>query len=180
MIAKLRPARTLDPARFRNAARFLAGPVAAALLLAACTTNSAPEEPTPQSEAAPPAVPAGAWTEDFSNQAVIVAEEIRVTGPRGLLEHVAVQQDPTNHSHEVKTTSDGLRLESVAVPNALLPIRGQLDALSLAATRSLVVLESITAVDVVVEAGGDVYYHDVEAGKESRSPRLRLVGRSRR
>ncbi len=155
----------------------------APLLLAACTTTPAGEEPAPRAEAAPAApteAPRASWTEDFRREAVLVADEIRIVGPRGLLEHVVVQQDATNHSHDVEATPEGLVLDSVATTNAIQPIRAQLDGLSLAATRGLRVLESVNAVDVVVEANGEVYYRDIEAGKESRSPRVRLVGRTPR
>jgi hypothetical protein len=55
-------------------------------------------------------------------------------------------------------------------------IRAQLDKLVIAADRSIVALERVSAPAVTVEASGDVVYVRIEPRSEQRSPTMRIVG----
>lgn len=149
-------------------------------LLAAC---SRPEERTPASpRASRSASPASAvpepvaWTPAFPRKSVLIAARIEIVGPRNLIEHLAIAQDPTHHAHAESATPEGMRIEESRLPESDEPIAAQLDNLTLRAMDSLVVLFSPNAREVTLEAAGDVYFHGLETGEEKRADTLRLVG----
>lgn len=117
------------------------------------------------------------WTAAFLDEAVLVAREVRIEGPPGLLEHVAVRQEPPYTVVSVRTTPEGLLQEVALADDAPdTEIRAQLDNLAIAAERRLIVLERPGPVPVVVDATGDVYHARRDGSGERRGETLRLVG----
>lgn len=141
----------------------------------ACT--SVPVEERTSLRAAQAAGTSLPWTSDFQNPALLVADEVHVEGPSGLLEHFALRVEPAFHERNEETTSAGYLQTVVAQADAPVEIRGYLDRLELAAIRRLTVLERPGDVDVIVEARGDVYWVRTDSGEEQRVPTLRLAGR---
>jgi hypothetical protein len=154
--------------------------LAVPLLFLLCTACGAPARDAETRETAEvrPEPPAPApWTETFMAPATLVAEEVRIEGPPGLIEHVAVAQDPDNISYVSRAVPQGLLQEWTVKPSGSdEPIRGRMDALDLAVTRRLVVLERPAAVPLVVEARGEVWWRRESDGREQRGASLRLVG----
>ena len=152
---------------------------ASLVVLAACSTPQKTREasaPTPAPAAASSAAER-AWTKTFEERAVLAARELELVGPPGLLEHVVITRDPSNHSHEESVTEAGLRIEERQLADSDgSPIRAQLDNLVLSADVSLVVLESPASGQVEVRARGDGYFHVLATGEEKRANSLRLVG----
>lgn len=148
----------------------------ALLLAAACGSPSksdAAVEPVGASDVPlpPQSTP---WTEAFLQGGVLMATEVRIEGPPGLIAHF-VGRVEEGISSEVKTLPEGLR-QTYTIDGTLdLLVRGQLDRLEIFAERRIVVLERPGPVDVVVEARGDVLHRDPQ-GAERRSSSLRLVG----
>ena len=123
-----------------------------------------------------PAQPAP-WTDAFAKPAVLIAAEIRVEGPKGLLDHVATVSDPDEFNRTEKTRPEGFLQEIVVKPDAVgAEIRAQLDQLTIVATRRLVVLERPAAVDVTVVAQGDAYWASRDED-EKRGESLRFHGK---
>jgi hypothetical protein len=145
--------------------------------LAACSTPKEDEGRREASEARAPAPPKP-WTPAFPGRAVLLAATVEIVGPRELIDHLAIAQDPENHAHRESATRDGMRIETTRLPGAdgESPISAQIDQLRIAATERLVVLFSPGARQVTVSASGDVYYHAVETGEERRAAQLELVG----
>jgi hypothetical protein len=160
----------------------------AAIALLACGCASAPHK-----SAAPDADPARAekvveperWTDKFAGERVLTAVEISIEGPRGLLAHLFTTQDADHHTQSVKTTPDGLRIDTLvkhaseAGDDDYVPIRAKLDQWTLVADRRLVVLENPFAKSVVIQARGDVFLSADESGRESRGNDVRVVGELR-
>jgi len=117
------------------------------------------------------------WTDAFRQPAVLIAGEVRIEGPRGLLQHVATIANATELDRVEKTIPEGFLQEIVVKPEAAgAEIRAQLDQLAIVATHRLRVLERPGPVDVVVIANGDAYY---ARGKEAeqRGGILRFEGK---
>lgn len=153
----------------------------ALLLAAACgtPTKSSERSASAGDEADVPLVPqALPWTDAFLESALLVAREVHIEGPPGLIVHF-VGRVEEGIATEVKTLTEGLRQTFTVEPGAPIEVRAQLDQLQIVAERRIVVLERPGPVDVVVEARGDAYHRDA-AGAEQRAPSLRLVGRLRR
>ena len=141
-------------------------------LLACSSSKPAAEAPAPNKVAE---LPARAWTTRFEQSAVLAARVVEIVGPKGLLEHLAIGRDSDNHEYREAATSEGLRIECAQRADSDgAPIRVQLDNLVIAVDERLLVIERPGDTDVVVEASGDVYFH--EGGDEQRSTSLRLVG----
>lgn len=119
------------------------------------------------------------WTEDFRQPAVLLAREVRIEGPQGLLQHVATMSDPSELDRREQTRPEGFLQEITVRPESEklgAEIRAQLDQLAIVATQRLSVLERPGPVDVLVIASGDAYY---ARGKESeqRGEILRFQGK---
>jgi hypothetical protein len=143
-----------------------------------------PSEAGPEAEAARPAVPAPVahpWPTTFRGEALLMAGTVRIEGPPGLRDHVALVQDLDHHTYDTATTEQGL-LQTVEVRDDiqyLAPIRIHLDELTIVAERKIVVLERPGWVPVTVEASGDCFYKRTDAEEEQRGESLRLVGQPR-
>lgn len=144
-------------------------------------TRSSAFAPAPDPNAPPPtdALAPKPWTDRFMKPAALVALDVRIEGPKGLLEHIATVQDPAVLDLEVKTTSAGLLQTITFKPGAAggSEIRAQLDQLAIAALRKLTILERPGPVDVLVVASGDAFWQEKGTDKELRSPTVRLEGK---
>ena len=151
-------------------------------LLGACSTPA--EEgrgPSGSSESSGPSEPQP-WTEDFQDEALLVATDVQIVGPPGLRDHLAVAQDAKHHTYTIQTVPEGL-LQETLVREASVgeePVRCHLDNLTIIAERRVVVLERPGAVPVTVTASGDVFWRDATTGEESRTASLTLTGEAPR
>ncbi len=130
------------------------------------TIEPPPPEPVPQP-----------WTKSFQASALLIADEIRIEGPKGLLDHVATRIEPEHHVYEVDTLPAGF--QQVFRPRdeaAGFEMRAYLDALEVVAFKRLVLLERPGDAEVVVQAAGDAYWRDASTGQERRGALLRFVG----
>lgn len=131
-----------------------------------------PNEPEPTG-----ALKVKPWTDAFVKPAVLIAHDVRVEGPDGLLEHFVSRQELDIVDIQTKATPDGL-LQTYTlfegVPNG--EIRAQLDNLAITCLGKLEVLERPGHVPVVVLATGDAYYQETTSKLEKRGPTLRFEG----
>jgi hypothetical protein len=149
------------------------------LLALACGSPSASVGVAPANELdGPPAPTTLPWTDAFIEPALLMADEVRIEGPPGLITHF-VGRVEEGITRTVKTLPEGLRQVYVVDAGAHVEVRAQLDQLQIVALRSIVVLERPGPVDVVVDARGDVF-HQAPGGEVRRSPSLRLEGPLRR
>lgn len=153
----------------------------AALPLLACGSTRTKSDAHSDARAKPPLAEDAPWTEQFTKPALLVADEIRIEGPVGLLAHAYTPHDPELHDRSEKTVPSGY-LQEISVKPEVGPaeIRGKLDNLTIVALKRLVVLERPGPVDVVVLAAGDAYWNDQTTKEEQRSDTLRFVGKVRR
>ena len=160
--------------------------LATTLLLALCACATPSDEASssaassadgrPPEEALAKAAPLP-WTAAFEARQVLIAAEVRVEGPKGLLNHFATASDPDELVRSEKTTPEGFLLEIAVKPEVLSgEIKAQLDGLAIVATRRLVVLERPGTVDVAIAAQGDAYWHNTKTDEEKRGETLRLSG----
>lgn len=175
----------------RSAQRGLRGCVAVGILFGACSapqTKSevrSPYAPAPDPSAGPPAdvvaAPRKPWTDRFMKPCVLVADQIRIEGPVGLLDHLATPSNPELHDRSEKTVPAGY-LQQISVKEGIgvAEIQAQLDNLTIVALKKLVVLERPGPVDLVVLAAGDAYFNDKSTQEEQRADSLRFVGQIER
>src|SRR6185369_10347433 len=124
-------------------------PIALLLLAAGCTSSS----PTSHDES--PGKPAAAdpearpmpdamlpWTDAFQKSAVLLANEIRIEGPQGLLAHLATVSNSDELDRTEKATPEGFLVTIQLKPEVHgVEIKGQLDRLTVVALQRLLVLE---------------------------------------
>ncbi len=120
------------------------------------------------------------WTTDFMRNRLLIADEVRVTGPQGLRKHLATRFDPTLVDRKEKTVPEGYLQIFTAKAGSESALACYLDKLEIHAMRRLTVLERPGPFDVVVEGVGDVYYVDVDSHQEQRLPSVRIEGRIQR
>jgi len=117
------------------------------------------------------------WTSEFLEPALLVAAEIRIEGPVGLLAHVATRSDPEVHERVEKTVPAGFLQQITAKPGAEdAEIKAQLDNLSIVALRRLIVIEQPGPHDIVVTARGDAWWSELKDKTEKRAELLTLTG----
>lgn len=120
----------------------------------ACSSPELEPQTAPQSRRAP----VRPWPETFVAPAVLVAREVSIEGPPGLLEHLALRQDPA-HEHSVRAVPEGLLMEVTLEAGAVSEvIRCYLDQLEVAAEQRLCVLERPADCELVVTASGDAFF----------------------
>jgi hypothetical protein len=140
--------------------------------LAACRTVEPDEHATEDLDHA-----RSVWTDAFLEPAVLVADEITIEGPPGLLEHVAIRQDPELVEFVTETTTQGLRQEYELLSGVgAAEIQGQIDAWVLAALRQLVVLERPGEAPVIVRASGNAAWIPADGSGERRGSSLVFEG----
>jgi ribosomal protein S28E/S33 len=144
-------------------------------LVGAC--GSAPSGEDTSSSTAGAAEPAAGlpWTREFQVSSTLVAREVLVEGPPGLIHHVAFKQHP-DQKYVAKTTADGFLQEVTSDREEGELIRIQIDNLAIAAEWRIRVLERVVEGPVRVHATGDVFYKNLETGQETRSESLDLTG----
>ena len=159
--------------------------LALAVLLPACTgtksgTRSDPAPSSGSEERPPRPEPESLrpWTDAFQKSAVLLAADIRIEGPVGLISHIATLSNPDELERSEKATPEGF-LQTIQVrsdaPGAR--IKAQLDRLAIVAEHRLSVLERPNAAEVTVVATGGVYWEDVATKQEKRVESLRLSGK---
>ncbi|MDP6539584.1 MAG: hypothetical protein QF903_11415 [Planctomycetota bacterium] len=153
----------------------------ARLLALACTAAcAAPGDGAASVEPGPAASPS-VWPDTFTEPAVLIADDVRIEGPRGLLDHFAVRVEERFHVRTEKTTPDGyLQRVTVRSDGVQAEIRAWLDELEIVALRSLTALERPGEADLFVGAGGDAYWRSAADGRERRGELLHLAGGSER
>ena len=142
-------------------------------LVAACGTTSNETEhayPPSPSELEKP------WTDEFMQEAVLIADSVEIAGPLGLIDRFALRVDAEEHERSERTTPDGFVQEVFVRGPQSSEIRAWLDRLEIVALRHLRVVERAAGGDVVVRASGDVFWKEVGGG-EKRAATLELVGR---
>jgi hypothetical protein len=161
------------------------------IVAALCVTACHSDEKKPQSPFAPAPDPnelqphdvvvQKPWTLKFVKSAVLVAQDVHVEGPDGLLEHFVTRQELDIVDLVTKTTPDGL-LQTFTLKPGLTngDIRGQLDNLAITCMHRLEVLERPGAVPVVVQANGDAFYQEAGADMPTRGESLRFEGQVQR
>jgi hypothetical protein len=160
--------------------------VLAALVSGACGApdkkSESPFAPAPDPNDGPPVnrIVQKPWTDRFFTTGALIARDVRVEGPDGLLEHVVATQDLSRMDVAQKTTPDGLlqviTLHQVGEGEEL---RAQLDNLAIVCTRSLTILERPGPVSVVVVASGDAFLQE-KGAPEQRGQTLRIEGQVKR
>ncbi len=170
----------------RSAQRSFGSCALGCVLLVACGTPESKNEvpsryaPAPDPNAGPPTeitTKRPPWTDRFMSPALLVADQVRIEGPIGLLEHLATPSNPELHDRTEKTVPAGY-LQQITIKEGVGPaeIQAQLDNLAIVALKKLVVLERPGLVDLVVLAAGDAYYNDKATAEEQRADSLRFVG----
>ena len=116
------------------------------------------------------------WTPSFTRGALLIADEIRVEGPKGLLEHIATRVVEPHHRQQVETLPEGFQqIVEVVDPNSEVEIRSHLDSMQIVAVRRITILERPGDVRVKIRAMGRVYYK--RDGQEAvERPSLELMG----
>ena len=152
--------------------------------LAACASPS-PSPSESESAAAQQQALAisAAWTDAFEAEAVLVARQVSIEGPPGLLLHLALEQNPEDYDFKAEATEEGF-LQQARVKRELgdsatgtwPPLRVQLDNLTIAVSHSVRVLERPDVCDVIVAARGEVMWKCLSPVQEKRGGSLRLVG----
>ena len=148
------------------------------VLCAACTSPTSSSEPAGPATDVPLPPSSLPWTSAFLEPAWLLADTVHIEGPPGLIEHFVGRYEE-GISTDVKTLPEGLRQTYEVMGQLPIEVRAQLDQLTIAAMRKIVVLERPGPVDVVVEARGDVVYVD-PTGRERREAVVRLVGKLER
>ena len=128
------------------------------LSLAAC--GATPDEPGPETAEVQDFV--RPWPQDFMDEGLLVANDIYIEGPRGLLDHLALAQDDSQFNYTVETLPAGFRQELRKKPSVdFAEIRAALDKLEITSLGRIVVLERPGDVAVRNVAKGDVWFHGV-------------------
>jgi hypothetical protein len=166
----------------QNRSRTLSSLTVALCLLCACgapVERSEPETPpvfVPLEPIEPPPAPRP-WTESFRSSALLIADEVRIEGPKGLLDHIATRIEPDFHTYVAETLPEGFQQTfEPRRADAGIDIRAYFDALEVVALKRLVLLERPGEVDVVVQAAGDAFWRESATGREQRGSLLRFVG----
>ncbi len=115
------------------------------------------------------------WTKEFQSRAILIADEVSIEGPPGLIDHVAYKQSPEQH-YAAKTTSDGFLQEVSTGANTSEPIWIQIDNLRVNALRSGRWLERLADGPVRIHAHGRAYWKNLDTGQEQQAETIELVG----
>ena len=153
--------------------------------LVACTSEkstSRDESSTGESSAEAPARPMPEamlpWTDAFQKSAVLLANDVRVEGPTGLIARIATVSNPDELDRIEKATPDGYLVTIQAKPEVYgVEIKAQLDRLTIVALQHLTMLERPGAKSVVVDAKGEVFWQELETKAEKHVPAMRLEGK---
>ncbi len=118
------------------------------------------------------------WTDAFQKSAVLLANDVRVEGPQGLIARIATVSNPEELDRIEKATPEGYLVVIQAKPEVYgVEIKAQLDRLTIVALGHLTMLERPGSKTVVVEAKGEVFWQELETKAEKHVPALRLEGK---
>ncbi len=145
-------------------------------------TDPDPQDGGAQKSGAPEVlVQLSPWPTTFQRAALLVADQIAIEGPKGLLDHVALGQDDTLLDYKVETLPEGFRqILSRKGDVGFVEIKAALDALEITALERILVLERPGNVPVRVVAQGQVWWRStdprgpVSGPVERRGERLEL------
>ena len=118
---------------------------------------------------------AARWTKEFQKKSILIAREIAIEGPPGLIAHVALKQLP-DQRYSARTTAEGFLQEVSVADDSPQAIWIQLDNLAINAVRSARVLERVSDGPVRIRASGEAYWKNLETGEERRAESIELVG----
>ena len=125
-----------------------------------------------------PALEPPPWTDAFSESTALLASEVRIEGPPGLISHVASVSDPEELDRTEKTVPEGfLQVISVKPQARGARITAQLDRLAIVVLGRLTILERVGATTVVVFAKGEAYWENPTTHEVKRGETLRFDGR---
>jgi len=130
----------------------------------------------PRAEDDEPLFTPAPWTERFSTPAVLVAERVRIEGPSGLMEHLAVLADDELFETTLRATAEGLVQTVRPRPEAQssgVTVRAHLDAWQLVAFRELESVERPGDVPIRIVAQGEVTWRDRD-GQQRTGPALEI------
>lgn len=156
----------------------------ASLCLAACRTTVTDEDgnlvddTTRLATRAEEAAAQGPWTARFYDPVLLVADDVFIEGPKGLLAHLAIRQDEGRVLFVQRTIPEGL-LQQALVAEGLegVEIRAQLDGVEIVALKRLRALERPGDVPVRLEANGEVLWRPLQGEEpERRAARIEIVG----
>jgi hypothetical protein len=129
---------------------------------------------------APAPVP---WPVAFTRASLLVADDVVIEGPKGLLDHVALRQDPANLDYSADTMPEGfLQVLKRKDPRGYIEIRGGVDNWEIIALDSIHVLERPGDVEVRIVATGGVWWRNTDGrgplsgGEELRAEKLVFRG----
>jgi hypothetical protein len=94
------------------------------------------------------------WTTAFEKSSVLLANDVRVEGPQGLLDHIYCAASDKYVVNQ-RTIPEGYEQTVEARPGAQERVRAALDGLRIEAIRRIVILERVEPCDVHVTALGD-------------------------
>jgi len=118
---------------------------------------------------------AATWTSEFQVSAILIAEEISIEGPPGLIDHVAYKQMP-EQKYAAKTTAEGFLQEVTGTEANEEAIWIHLDNLTMNAVRRGRWLERVSDGPVRVTGRGRAYWKNLETGQEKRAETIELLG----
>jgi len=122
-----------------------------------------PDPGTPEALASGVEVQLAPWPKCFQRAALLVADEITIEGPKGLLDHVALGQDDTLLDYTVETLPQGFRQSLTRKKEVgFVEIKAALDALEMTALKRIVVLERPGNVPVKIVANGQVWWRSTD------------------
>ncbi|MDF1799492.1 MAG: hypothetical protein P1V81_09980 [Planctomycetota bacterium] len=100
----------------------------------------------------------------FLRNTLLVADQVVIEGPKGLLDHVALGQDDELLDYSVETLPIGFRQVLSKKPGGdFVQIRAGLDAWEITALQRVMVLERPGDVPVRIVAAGNVWFRSLDA-----------------
>ncbi|MFT7678471.1 MAG: hypothetical protein ACI8QC_002464 [Planctomycetota bacterium] len=105
------------------------------------------------------------WTDIFQVKCLVLADQVSIEGPPGLLEHLLLRSDDALYERVVETTTKGLSITiTPRKPGDL--VRCQLDSWHISAIRGLEVLERPGGAGVKLVARGQALWKDMDGGEK--------------
>ncbi len=124
-----------------------------------------------------------AWTDSFGRAALLVADQLAIEGPKGLLDHIALRQDPEHLDYLVETVPEGFRQVLTKKPGVdYIEIQAGLDAWEMVALERVMVIERPGDLPVRIVAVGNVWWRSTDpegpltGQDELRGARLEFLG----
>ncbi len=126
---------------------------------------STPVEPAdPLAGAKDPLAPKP-WTSAFLASSVLLANDVRIEGPEGLLDHLYCGSSEKYVMNQ-RALPEGYEQTIQVRPGSGDRIRADLDGLRIEAFHQLVVMERVTPCDVRVTATGEAWWRNLDGSEE--------------